>query len=519
MEPIDLKEYERKVRIRQLTLDDYDALIAMQQRCFPGMLPWARDQIASQLERFPDGQLCIEIDGELAASSCCLILEYEPNMAWHDWKKIADNGYIRNHKPNGTVLYGIEIMVDPEYRGMKLSRRLYDARKELCRTHNLSRMIIGGRIPGYGKHADSMSAREYVEKVIDKSFYDPVLTAQLSNGFALQGLIPNYFPTDSASRGYATFLEWLNLDYTPAAKRRYHASVEPIRLAVVQYQMRTITGFDELAKQCEFFIDVASDYQSDFVLFPELFTTQLLSCVPPSRPGQAARQLAEFTPQYLEFFSDMAVKYNINIVGGSHFVTEGESLHNVSYLFKRDGALGKQYKLHITPSERKWWGVTPGNKVEVFDTDCGRIAILICYDIEFPEIVRIAAQKGAQIIFVPFNTDTRHGYLRVRHCALARCVENHIYVAVSGCTGNLPFVENSDIHYAQSAIFTPADTQFPRDAIAAECSANIETMIIHDVDVETLRTHREAGSVQNWNDRRLDLYKVVYNEDSQSREV
>jgi predicted amidohydrolase len=213
------------------------------------------------------------------------------------------------------------------------------------------------------------------------------------------------------------------------------------------------------------------------------------------------------------------VRYDINIVGGSQFVLEEGYLYNVAYLFRRDGTLDKQEKVHITPSERKWWGVTPGRRVNVFDTDCGKISILICYDIEFPELVRIAAQKGASVIFVPFNTDTRSGYLRVRHCALARCVENHVYVAVAGCTGNLPFVENSDIHYAQSAIFTPADAEFARDAIAAECNANIETMIIQDVDVEQLRRHKLSGSVQNWNDRRRDLYQVVYWEDGQRREV
>ncbi len=155
----------------------------------------------------------------------------------------------------------------------------------------------------------------------------------------------------------------------------------------------------------------------------------------------------------------------------------------------------------------------------MFDTDCGRIAILICYDIEFPEFVRIAAQKGAQILFVPFNTDTRHGYLRIRHCALARCVENHVYVAISGCTGNLPFVENADLHYAQSRRSLRRPTPNLRDAIGAECNANIETMIIHDVDVELLRRHKLQGDVQNWNDRRRDLYKVVYQEDGRSLEV
>lgn len=519
MDKNELDSYAWKTVIRQLRIEDFDQLIEMQLECFPGMKTWDRTQIESQLEHFPEGQIVVEIDGKLAASSASLLLEYDVNLEWHDWTKIADNGYIRSHKPKGDTLYGIEIMVHPEFRGMKLSRRLYDARKEMCREKNLARMMIGGRIPGYGEHADTLTAREYVDAVVEKNIFDPVLTAQLANGFALQGLIPNYFPSDSASKGYATFLEWRNLDYKKGAKRRFLSVTELVRISAVQYQMRTIKDFSEFAQQCEFFIDTASDYKSDFILFPELHTTQLLSFLPDLRPGQAARRLAEFTPQYLDFYTEMAVKYNINIIGGSQFAVEDDTLFNVSYLFRRDGTLGMQEKIHITPSERKWWGVSPGRKVNVFDTDCGTIAILICYDIEFPELVRIAAGKGAQIIFVPFNTDTRHGYLRVRNCAMARCVENHVYVAVAGCTGNLPFVENSDLHYAQSAIFTPADAEFARDAIASESNANIETMIIHDVDVEQLRRHKEGGSVQNWNDRRLDLYRVVYEEDGEEKHV
>ncbi len=519
MEPLDLTEYEWKTKVRRLTIKDYDDLIAMSEACFPGMKPWSRDQIESQLSIFPEGQLCVEIDGRLAATASSLILEFDETLEWHNWKAVADSGYIRNHKAKGDTLYGIEIMVHPDFRGMKLSRRLYDARKQICREKNLSRIIIAGRIPGYQAHSEELSAREYIDQVLEKMIYDPVLTAQLSNGFAVKGLIPNYIPSDVESCGYATYLEWANLDYVSGAKRRFHHVVEPIRICVVQYQMRSIKGFDEFAQQCEFFLDTASDYKCDFVLFPELFTTQLLSCVEVSRPGQAARKLAEFTPQYLDFFTEMAVRYDVNVIGGSQFVVEHDTLYNVSYLFGRDGSIGKQYKIHITPSERKWWGVSPGDRVEVFDTDCGRIAIQICYDIEFPEMTRIAAAKGAQIVFVPFNTDTRHGYLRVRHCAQARCVENHLYVAISGCTGNLPFVENADIHYAQSGIFTPADVEFARDAVAAECNPNVETVIIHDLDFELLRRHKETGSVQNWNDRRRDLYKVVYQEDGTTGEI
>ena len=519
MEPLDLSEFEWKTNVRQLTIEDYDALVEMAELCFPGMQPWAKDQFESQLEMFPQGQLCVEVDGKLAASSSSLILEYDPSLEWHNWKAIADSGYIRNHKKKGDTLYGIEIMVHPEFRGMKLSRRLYDARKELCRELNLARIIIGGRIPGYHKLAEKMSAREYIDCVVSKQAYDPVLTAQLSNGFSVQGLIPNYFPADKESCGFATYLEWTNLDYVRGAKRRFHHIVEPIRICAVQYELRTIRSFDEFAQQCEFFLDTASDYKCDFVLFPELFTTQLLCLVEASRPGQAARQLSEFTEQYLDLFTEMAVKYDINVIAGSQFVIEHEKLYNISYLFRRDGSIGKQYKLHITPSERKWWGVVPGDKVEVFDTDCGVIAIQVCYDIEFPELARIAADKGAQIIFVPFNTDTRHGYLRVRHCAQARCIENHLYVVISGCTGNLPFVENADIHYAQSGIYTPADAEFARDAVAAECNPNVETVIIHDLDFEMLKRHREMGSVQNWNDRRRDMHHVTYREDGNTFQI
>jgi predicted amidohydrolase/ribosomal protein S18 acetylase RimI-like enzyme len=519
MEPLDLAQFELKTVVRQLTVDDIDDVIVMAEKCFPGMQNWSREQIESQLAIFPEGQIVVEIDGKLAASSSSLILEYDANQEWHNWKAISDAGFIRNHKPKGDTLYGIEIMVDPEYRGMKLSRRLYDARKELCRRMNLAQIIIGGRIPGYHKHADKMSAREYIDSVLERLNYDPVLTAQLSNGFIVRSLIPNYLPSDTQSCGYATYAIWTNLEHVPGAKRRFHHVIEPIRVCVVQYQLRTISGFDEFAQQCEFFLDTASDYKCDFVLFPELFTTQLLSCVKSMRPGQAARELAAFTPQYLDIFTEMAVKYNVNVIGGSQFVVENDTLYNIAYLFRRDGSIGKQYKIHITPGERKWWGVSPGNKVEVFDTDCGRIAIQICYDIEFPELTRIATQKGASIIFVPFNTDTRHGYLRVRYCSQARCIENHLYVAISGCTGNLPFVENSDIHYAQSGIFTPADAEFARDAIADECNPNVETLIIHDLDFEQLRRHREQGSVQNWNDRKRDLYKIVYQEGGISHEV
>lgn len=511
MSKLRLADFERHIAVRPLRMEDFDRLVELQHACFPGMEAWKRQHIESQLERFPRGQLGIEYEGELVASCSSLIVDFSDYEEWHNWKVIAGDGYIRNHDPEGDTLYGIEMMVDPAYRGRKLARRLYDARKALAREHNLRRIIIGGRIPGYGKHASDMSAREYVENVMDKTFHDPVLTAQLANGFALQQLIDGYMPSDTDSRGYATFLEWSNLDYQPVGQRRLRA-VSQVRLCVVQYEVREIDSFEDFATHCEFFCDVASDNKSDFVVFPELLTTQLMSLVGEHRPGVQVRKLAEFTPQYLEMFSTLAVKYNLNIVGGSHFLVEDEELYNVGYLFHRDGRIDRQPKLHITRNESRWWGTVPGDKLEVFETDRGRVAILLDYDIEFPELARIARSRGAEILFVPFNAEERHGYLRVRHCALARAIENQVYVVTAGLTGNLPFVDGADVHYAQSAIFTPADFPFARDAIAAETQANAETMVIHDVDTELLRRQRMAGT-RTWHDRRTDLYGVMCRSD------
>ncbi|RMH56343.1 MAG: carbon-nitrogen hydrolase, partial [Bacteroidetes bacterium] len=245
------------------------------------------------------------------------------------------------------------------------------------------------------------------------------------------------------------------------------------------------------------------------VVFPEIFTLQLLSFLPNQRPGLAVRTLAGFTPQYLDLFQHLAIKYAVNVVGGSHYTEEDGVIYNIAYLFKRDGGIEKQYKLHITPNERHWWGVQPGHELRVFDTDRGKVSIQICYDVEFPELGRIATAAGAQLFFVPFCTDNRQGYLRVRTCAQARAIENQVYVVTSGCTGNLPSVENMDINYAQSGIFTPSDFPFARDGIAGECQANLETVVIADVDLEVLRHNRLAGTVRTWNDRRTDLYEIV----------
>jgi predicted amidohydrolase len=303
-------------------------------------------------------------------------------------------------------------------------------------------------------------------------------------------------------------MEWRNPSWIPSGKRT--RPTKTVRVAAVQYGMRSIRSFEEFATQCEFFIDTASEYRCDFCLFPELLTNQLLTLVPAPAPADSARMLDRFTGAYVDFFGQMAIKYNVNVIAGTHLVVEDDKLYNVAHLFHRDGKIDRQYKVHITPSEARWWGVTAGDRIQVFDTDRGKVAIAICYDVEFPEYARYVKSKGAEILFVPYNTDIRAGHFRVRACAQARAIENHMYLVTAGAIGNLPQVEGADIHYAQSAMLTPSDIAFARDGIANEATPNVETMLVHDLDLATLRRMESTGTVRTWPDRRTDLYRIHY---------
>ena len=165
-------------------------------------------------------------------------------------------------------------------------------------------------------------------------------------------------------------------------------------------------------------------------------------------------------------------------------------------------------KIHMTPNEATAWGMRGGNKLQAFDTDSGRIGVLICYDVEFPELGRLLADEGVQILFVPFLTDTQNAYSRVRHCAQARAIENECYVAIAGSVGNLPNVENMDVQYAQSMVFTPCDFAFPTNGIKSEATPNTEMILIADVDLDLLRELHNYGSVKNLKDRRKDVYSL-----------
>ncbi|MEI8671310.1 bifunctional GNAT family N-acetyltransferase/carbon-nitrogen hydrolase family protein [Vibrio sp. SA48] len=496
-----------RLTLRVIDTSDYSELAALMDLVFHDVGgSWPRMTIMDLVHQFPDGQICIEDDGRIVGAALTIKVDYNRMSLPHVYTDIINENNVIQHKTSGDALYGLDVFVHPDYRGLRLGRCLYEARKELCRSNNLKAILAGGRIPGYAKHAKEMKVAEYIEKIKRRELHDPILSFQLANDFDVKRIMRHYLPEDDSSQGYATLLEWDNIFYEEDIFSIHDIEKTIVRLGIVQWQMRAMESVEDLMQQSEFFVSSLSNYKADFALFPEFFNAPLMGLQNDKNSVEAIRFLASFSDEIKLHFSQLAVTYNINIIAGSMPVIKDDQLYNVSYLLHRDGSIDEQYKIHITPHEKRDWVIDGGDKVKVFETDAGRVGILICYDSEFPELGRMMAEQDVQIIFVPFWTDTKNGYQRVRLCSQARAIENECYVAIGGSVGNLPRVDNVDIQYAQSAVFSPSDIYFPHDATITEASPNTEMIIFADVDLDKLKQLNMEGSVTNLRHRRLDLY-------------
>lgn len=505
------KIQNQKLFIRQAEFKDIPQMVALSKKVYKDD-PFTKKMITSHLNVFPEGQFVAILDGRVVGHAATFIIEEKEALKPHTYKAITGSGYITKHNPDGDFLYGMEVCVDPETRGLRIAQRLYNMRKKLCVDWELKGITFGGRMMNYYKHAKKgVSPEDYLEGVRAKKYRDPALGLQIRNGFEPIRVLKKYLIDDKESLDYAAHMVWYNAMAKDRVKQSHTARRGSVRLASVQFQVRKVRSFDEFIAQVEYFVDIASDYRADFVVFPELYTLALLSAENKRlSPEESVRALTQYSDQYIEAMNKMAISYNINIIGGTHPTMADDKLKNIAYVFLRGGEVHKQEKIQPTPNERYWWNMAGSDDLSVIQTDCGPIGVLICYDSEFPELARHLADQGALMMFVPFCTDERQGYLRVKYCAQARAIENQCYVVTSGVVGNLPDVENMDIHYASSDIITPCDFPFARDGIAASAPVNTETIIFADVNLDDLLMARKSGTVQNFRDRRFDLYEVKW---------
>lgn len=507
------KDSKALLEIKNASFFDIPGIMRLVEKVYPKMGGYKKEMIRGQISNFSEGCFIITMNDQIVAYSASLLIDEKTALSSHDWKSITANGFALTHNDDGEYLYGYETCVDPDARGNRLGQRIYNARKRLVKFYQLKGIVFGGRIPNYRKkHKKVKGVNDYIEKVANKEIKDSTLGFHLRNGFQVVGVLENYLPLDYDSMGYAVHLKWDNPEYVAVdTKDKKPLRQNSVRVVTVQYKQRRVESFEEFAQIVEYYVDVAGDYRADFLLFPELFTMQLLSIDNEEvSPNVAIEHMTKYTEKIKELFRSLAVRYNVNIIAGSHPTHVGKKVRNISYICLRDGVIHEQSKIHPTPDEKYWWKIEGGDELNVIDTDCGPIGVLICYDSEFPELTRYLVNQGIQFLFVPFLTDNRQAYCRVRYCCQARAIENQIYVAMAGNVGNLPRVKNLDIQYAQSAIFTPCDFSFAKDGVAAEATPNVEMVTIADVRIDTLLEARAHGAVRNLKDRRHDLYSVKW---------
>ncbi|TCP57609.1 putative amidohydrolase [Tumebacillus sp. BK434] len=277
-------------------------------------------------------------------------------------------------------------------------------------------------------------------------------------------------------------------------------------IGTVTYELKPLQSYEEYWQTVQMHVQSAQRQNVRLLVFPEYQTAQLLSLQPSMTHAEAVAYLDGYTEEYETRFSQLAQENELTILGGTHIVKEGDGYVNKAYLFYPDGRIETQNKVHTTPEERKVWHLKPGEDFAVFDTEIGKVAILTCYDIEFPETARIVADMGAEIILCPSYTDAPAGFYRVRYCAQARAVENQLLVVMSGLVGSVPGVEQIDMAYSQGAVFAPCDYPFPPDGILSEGVLNASMVTTAPIDLDRLQENRTMGNVSPYFDRKPEVY-------------
>lgn len=203
----------RRAVLRNYTEADFDELIKVQSECFPPPFPeelwWNREQLNNHITLFPEGAICMEVNGQLAGSLTTLCVDFDPAHPTHSWSEITDDGYIRNHQGNGNTLYVVDISIRPKYRKFGLGKWMMLAMYQLVIEKKLDRLLGGGRIPGFKRVSGRMTAKEYVEKVLSGELNDPVISFLLKCGRTPIAVVENYLEDDE-SQNYGVLMEWKN---------------------------------------------------------------------------------------------------------------------------------------------------------------------------------------------------------------------------------------------------------------------------------------------------------------------
>jgi predicted amidohydrolase len=269
-----------------------------------------------------------------------------------------------------------------------------------------------------------------------------------------------------------------------------------LRLGVLPWQIRPVPGLDAWARRLDREVAVAAGQGAQMLLLPEYAALEMAAQPAPDMAAELRAGLA-LAPQAVEIARAVAARHGVWLLPGTMpFVVDGH-VHNRAPLIAPDGRVAYQDKRIMTRFEAELWRIDPGQNPAVFDTPWGPIGIAICYDLEFPPLVRAQIEAGAWLILAPSCTDSLAGFNRVRIAAAARAMENQCFVALAPTTGMAPEIATLDENRGHAAVFGPVDRGFPDDGMIATGALDEGAWIFADLDPACLAAVRAGGAVFN----------------------
>jgi predicted amidohydrolase len=272
--------------------------------------------------------------------------------------------------------------------------------------------------------------------------------------------------------------------------------VSVLRVAMAQWQVGPGAGLAGWATRLERAVAEAAHHRAKLVLLPEYAPLEMAAGNAPDIAAEL-RTAIGLAPAAVEVAREIAWRHRVWLLPGTLPFRDGDRVINRAPLISPTGHVATQDKHVMTRFEAEDWGVAPGDPPAVFETPWGRIGIAICFDAEFPGLVRAQVEAGAWLVLVPACTDTLHGFNRVRLAAAARAMENQCFVCVAPTVGDAPWCGALDLNRGYAAAFGPVDRGFPEDGVLARGALDAAQFVYADLDPARLAAVRREGAVRN----------------------
>ncbi len=277
-------------------------------------------------------------------------------------------------------------------------------------------------------------------------------------------------------------------------------SRDTVRIATAQLQPERLATLDLYRKKLAHQVEEAARAGAELLVFPEYGAMEWAGVLGPHDLDQGLALVAEAMPEMDAFCSALAGQHRVHILAASGPAMRGDgSIVNAARLFAPTGAVGVQEKLIMTPFEHRW-GISAGGPCRVFETTLGMIGIAICYDSEFPLLVRAQVEAGARIMLIPSCTEFSSGHARIRAAAMARALENTCYTVVSPTVGEARWSPAIDVNVGAAGIFAPADNAHCQTGVIVEGAVNAPGWVYGEVHLSPLETLVVSGEMRNRSD-------------------